>query len=82
MEERERAVDELEGLDEGFPSLGDPERQKCIVYGRRERYYCLRVYSRGRAKASEDGVWPEHGPGWGTPRAGETPSQDLPGTPT
>ena len=52
LEGREGEVDEeREGLDEGFPSLGDLERQKCIVYGRRERYYCLRVCNQGRAKA-------------------------------
>ena len=33
-------MDGLEGLDEGLPSPGDPGRQKSVVFGGRERYYC------------------------------------------
>ena len=52
-EGREEEVDEGggEGPPEEFLSLGDPGRQQCVVRGERERYYCSRVYSPGRAKA-------------------------------
>ena len=52
MEEREgEVVERWEGLYEGYPSPGDPERQQYVVCGRRESYCCLRVYNRGNAKA-------------------------------
>ena len=43
-------VKRWEGLYEGYPSPGDPEKQQYVVYGRRESYCCLRVYNPGNAK--------------------------------